>query len=299
MTVAFGAGILLGALGALTLATLVRSMVFQDQQSYCVRCAMHRDHQGNVHSGVLYNMLSTSVGIHSHVWVQTQFVNADARAMRQQMLQDELTDLDALERDPQSIVLLNEAVQNNPERALRFVQTLLNPDDHVDRNALSLLARPSVLWNDRWRIIDSFTEQYHCERAPAHVMCALPLGGQNILLVRRAGSTVSRSVIPLNTWLPQGFVMSPQMVPIPCVVSRTIPIAPVVPSPPPAPIPPPVRRNAVSNAATRRASMDHLDELLLEGRCDEAQRYARRMDPSVRPLLSQHFGSACRSPYSR
>jgi hypothetical protein len=298
MTVAFGAGIVLGALGALTLATLVRSMVARDDASYCVRCAMHRDNHGNIRAGVLYNLLSTSVGVHPHVWVETQFANADAHAMRQQMLRDELTDLDALERDPQSIVLLHEAMQNSSERTLRFVQTLLNPDDHVDRNALSLLARPGVLWVDRWRIVDSFTARYRCERAPAHVMCALPLGGQNVIMVRRAGSTVSRSVVALNTWVPQGFEFSPQMIPIASVPRQTIPVAPAVPAAPPPP-PPPARNPTANTIATRRASMAHLDELLLEGRCDEAQRYARRMDPSVRPLLSQHFGSACRSPYGR
>lgn len=238
--ITLGAGVVLGALGALTAVSWRRSLA--PSRAYCVRCAMHREPlpwREELRAGPLHTLLVTRVGPHEHRWSLVGDVrDPDARALRVDALRDERDDLDAVERDPRLLGVLAEATRDDPERAARLLGAVIDPDAHVDRAALRLVDRPALAWRDRWRVVDGFFAHYRCARERAAVTCTLPVGAITAVAWHRVPHSLLRGSVPWDVWTPPGFVADEAPLPS---APGTPSLPAMVPIPPPAmlPLPPP------------------------------------------------------------
>ncbi len=236
--ITLGAGVILGALGALTAVSWRRSLA--PTRVYCVRCAMHREPlpwREELRAGPLHTLLITHIGAHAHRWSLTGEVrDADARTLRTEALHDERDDLDAIERDPRLLGVLAEATRDDPERAARLLGAVIDPDAHIDRAALRLIDRPTLAWRDRWRLVDGFFAHYRCTRERAAVTCTLPVGAVTAVAWHRVPHSLLRGSVPWDVWTPPGFVAEeapPSALPMAPSMAPTLPA--MIPIPPPTP----------------------------------------------------------------
>ncbi len=330
------AGVVLGTLGTLAVGAWRVDAV---EHTWCLRCARHRTSFGDVvdeHGGPVSALLATRNPPHHHVWADTGRGPRRALPLTVDAAREALANLDAIESDARAVAVLDEAFRNSPERAERLVRAVLDPEAHLDRSALTLVARPELSWPDRWRVVDAFLAAYTCTRAAQAVTCTLPVGDVRIVAWHHVPGSVMRGPVPWATWLPQGFAPTASPTPTPSLTPMT-PIAPPIPVGPATPVTPAVpasprddeasvnagiaqaRRGDLEGAARtwsrlsthtprpaglprlraaiERQAGDAIDTMILDGRCAAAQRLVRSLRTAGLHLDgAQHFGSACQQP---
>lgn len=301
LVTAFVAGFLLGVLGVLTLGAWHRSLT--PTRSYCVRCAMHRDtalFRDELRPGIVHALLAPHVGTHEHRWHNAgRERDADARALRVEAARDELADLDALERDPDTLALITHAMRLDPTRVTHLVTAVLDPGQHLDRAALHLLDRPALPWNDRARVLDGFFERYRCERTRLSVTCTLPVGTVRAVAWHRVPGSLLRGNIPWASWLPPGFTPAATETPTPA--PTLTPGAVMLPIPPPpqsaaVPVAPVPDDDAAPSSASPGRDVERIIALATAGRLSDALDLHGRLSRARPPPADLPRASAALRP---
>jgi hypothetical protein len=197
------------------------------RHAFCTLCALHREETERTpvlgrhrtqaeRGGILHELLAGAVGNHQHVWSTLAYVPptyptpklSSRDAFTQAVAEAKVHDLEALESNPHTIAILDEAMRNDRGRTLRFLQKVLDPQAYVPTEAIALLDRKGT-WEERWAVVDAFFAAYHCDVTDISASCRLRAGSTDLLvLVRTVTSDVSGG-IDWRSWQRSAATASP------------------------------------------------------------------------------------------
>lgn len=204
------------------------------RETYCTLCALHvveteRTSLLHVHGmplegwfhdvkreerrAVLHKLLAPAVGAHEHRWMSpAAFVppTNPVRALEapydflQAVALAEVSDLEQLEQSPHLLAVLDEAMRDDRERAVRFVQRVLDPRAYLGMEAIGLLDRDGAPWDQRWSVVDAFLEAYRCSANDDEVTCRMRAGATDLLVLARTATAIHNGTIDWPRWAPDG-----------------------------------------------------------------------------------------------
>jgi hypothetical protein len=227
---------LLGA--ALVVCLLIAAQLLPGRivtrDTYCTVCALHAQESErtsllHVHGmpldrwfhhvereerrAVLFKLLSPAVGPHEHRWLSPAAFVPPTNPMRvleapddflQAIALAEVSELEQLEQSPHLLAVLDEAMRDDRERAVRFIHRILDPRAYLGMEAIGLLDREGVPWEERWSIADAFLETYRCSANDTEVTCRMRVGPTDLIVVARTATAVHAGTIDWPRWLPEG-----------------------------------------------------------------------------------------------
>jgi hypothetical protein len=233
----FRAAVRLVALAAMvvgaTLAFVLQVLPLRvaTRATYCTVCALHREtteQRSPLHfrgmpfeswfsrtttvdrGGVLHKLLAPAVGDHPHAFVEpaawvpptnvTPNVAAEG-ALAQVLAEDEVHDLAALEESPHLLALLDTAMHEDRERAVRLAHRVLDPKLHLPSAAIALLDRGGA-WDARFRVVDAFLARWQCTSDDSAATCTMPAGAAELIVLARTPTSTHAGTIDWPRWSP-------------------------------------------------------------------------------------------------
>jgi hypothetical protein len=203
------------------------------RDTYCTVCALHvveteRTSLLHVHGmpldrwfhevkreerrAVLFKLLAPATGTHEHQWMTPAAFVPPTNPMRsleapydflQAVALAEVSDLEQLEQSPHLLAVLDEAMRDDRERAVRFIHRILDPRAYLGMEAIGLLDRDGTPWDERWAIADAFLETYRCSANDTEVTCRMRSGATDLLVLARTATAVHVGAIDWPRWLPE------------------------------------------------------------------------------------------------
>ncbi|MEO7097112.1 MAG: hypothetical protein ABI175_27880 [Polyangiales bacterium] len=204
------------------------------RDTYCTVCALHateteRTSLLHVHGmpldgwfhevkrderrAVLHKLLAPAVGAHEHRWMTPAAFVPPTSPMHaleapddflQAVALAEVSDLEQLEQSPHLLAVLDEAMRDDRERAVRFIQRILDPRAYLGMEAIGLLDRDAASWDERWSIADAFLETYRCSANDTEVTCRMHAGATDLIVLARTATAVHGGTVDWPRWLPEG-----------------------------------------------------------------------------------------------
>jgi len=155
-------------------------------------------------------------GDHPHEWaVPRAFVPptnpagelTTSQQIAQEVMKRKLTDLQHLEQWAKGLGILESAMRNNRFRTVSLVQRILDERNYLDFNVIMILDREAP-WPERWAILESFLNSYHCHHEEELFQCVLVIDGTDKVLFTRDPTNVQSTSIDWRNWTPGSGVTS-------------------------------------------------------------------------------------------